>query len=196
MKLHEIYPEYGLNESISDINLDQAYELFKKTYEHSTGTSWSKEKFMRRASNWSFYGNESGYVAVRIQQSGYYKLVGAAGNPRGILAGLKELLDQNLPVWGMISGEMVPMAKKVGFIIPPAFAIKTILKFIPSHAFGGSMKVNDDGSVTIDYDDVGSATKYFIGTKPYFKAMIFQLKDRAVDLPSKLALKAISSSVN
>ena len=58
MKLQELFEQ-------ENIDLDRAYELFTASYQKGTGTSWSKAKFMQRASNWTFYGDNDGYVAVR-----------------------------------------------------------------------------------------------------------------------------------
>ena len=47
--------------------------------------------------------------------------------------------------------------------------IKSIISAVPSSVFGGvTPKVSSDGGITLDYDDVGTTNKYFIGNKPYF----------------------------
>lgn len=167
---------YQLLESMSsyEMNMDKAYELFSKSYTESTGTSWSKEKFLSRARGWVFYGDDNGYVAVRPQRSGMKKLVGMAGDIRSILKGMDELIQEGGPVWGAVSAPLAKAAKKRGMIVPHLimggpFFIKTLIKTIPASVFGGhEPKVTSDGGITIEYDDVGAATKYLIGNKAYF----------------------------
>ena len=147
-----------------------------------------KDKFYSRAQNWLFFGDDNGFVAVRPQQSGLYKLVGVAGNVKSILDGLSELRSQNEPVWGMVSADIQKMAIKQGFKTPPSFLLKVLLKFIPSSVFGGAdFDINSDGSLTLKYDDVGDAKKYFIGNEEYFKKLksdiLPSLKDKMSTLP-------------
>ena len=168
-----------LKESFSaqDVDPDQLYNTFKKSYEDSTGTSWSRDKLFSRARDWKFFGDETGFVAIRQQRSGMKKLVAVAGNPRSILKGLDELAKEGGPIWGAVSEEMIPMAKRRGFIAPHqipggTFFIKMLMKAIPSYVFGGvEPVVGNDGSITLDYADVGSAKKYIIGNKEYFAFM-------------------------
>lgn len=166
-----------LTESIQNLDLDKAYEIFKQSYEQETGASWSKDKFLNRAYDWTFYGDETGFIAVRFQRSGLAKLVGAAGNPRGILKGIKELQAENKPVWGMASANIAAQLEKLGFIRPPAKMLKVIAKIIPKSVFGGvDYTVNTDGSLTFNYNDVGAATKYFVANKLYFISILDQIK--------------------
>lgn len=149
-------------------DLDKAYEIFSDTYIKSTGKTWSKDKFISRANAWLFYGDNDGFVTVRPQKSGYLKLTGMAGKPRSIIKGLKDLLATNKPIWGMVSSDILPMAIKQGFISPDKDQIEEILSNIPPSVFGGYHAIiNDDGSVTMDYSDIGLATKYFIANEKY-----------------------------
>ena len=186
MRVEELF------ESIGDIDLDKAYELFSASYNKHAGNAWSKEKFISRARNWEFYGDDKGYVAVRVQGSGLVKLVGVGGTPRSVVKGLKQIMDQHLPIWGMMSGELVPMAKKLGMIQPPAWVVKGMLKFIPPSVFGDApFTINDDGSITLQYSDVGEATKFFVGSKEYFKHMIGEFKSGAVKGANSLVIKPL-----
>jgi len=186
----------NLNEdgrSFSNLNSDEQeklFDLFKKSYEKSIGTSWTKDKFFGRARNWTFFGDDRGFVAVRQQNSGYYKLVGVGGELRGILSGLDELLSLNVPVWGMVSSDIQKMVLKKGFKTPPVFLLKVLLKFIPKSVFGGvDYEINSDGSLTLKYEDVGDARKYFIGNDAYFKelrkSVLPQIKDKVPAMVSK-----------
>ena len=177
--------------SYNNINLDQAYEIFKTSYDKSTGASWSKDKFIQRASHWKFYGDQDGYVAVRPQRSGMMKLNGVAGNPKSIVKGLKELLAENHPTWGMVSQDMLPMAHKIGFITPPAFVIKSLVKSIPASVFGADFDVNGDGSITLHYHDVGPSTKYFIANKQYFKQLLPRVSSSSTDNVTKYVVKTL-----
>jgi hypothetical protein len=177
--------------NISEEEQDKIYNIFKNSYEKSVGTSWTKEKFFGRAKNWIFFGDMDGFVAVRPQKSGFYKLVGVAGNGKSILRGVEELQSNNYPVWGMVSDDIHKMALKKGFKTPPSFLLKLLIKFIPNSVFGGvDFDVNSDGSITLKYSDVGDSRKYFIGNDEYFKKLkkdIFpSFKDKISNELSKL----------
>lgn len=189
MKLQELF------ESFDNIDLDKAYDIFKASYDKSTGAAWSKEKFIYKARNWKFYGDQNGYVAVRPQRSGMLKLNGVAGGTRSILKGLKELLAENHPTWGMVSSDMLPMAHKIGFITPPAFILKILVKSIPASVFGADFDMNNDGSITLHYHDVGPSTKYFIANKQYYKQILPQLASQATGLAAKTALSALEKLI-
>jgi hypothetical protein len=174
--------------SMTDEEQSKVFDVFKKSYEKSTGVSWDINKFRSRASNWVFFGDESGYVAVRPQASGLYKLVGVAGGPKGILSGLNELLSTGRPIWGMVSNDIQGMAVKKGFKTPPPMVMRVLLKFIPKSVFGGTdFELNSDGSVTMKYSDVGDAKKYFIANDAYFKKLksdiLPTMKDKLAELP-------------
>lgn len=187
MRLHEA-------ENLSPENQDRLYGAFAASYEKATGAAWSRDKFLSRARNWNFYGDETGYVAVRAQNSGMKKLVGVAGEPRGILKGLDELVAEGGPIWGAVSADIARMAKKRGMIVPHLMLggptlIKIIVKLIPASVFGGhEPEITNDGGLRIDYDDVGSATKFLIGNAAYFKAVMAMpdvqaMKDKIEAIP-------------
>lgn len=190
MKLIDLY------ENVNQLDMDRAYELFTASYQASTGASWSKEKFFQRASNWDFYGDSNGYIAVRPQRSGLVKLVGVGGSPRSIMKGMKEIMDKHLPIWGMMSSDLVPMAVKMGMIQPPTFVVKGMLKVIPRSVFGDvPFTINDDGSITLQYSDVGDARKYFVGSKEYFKHMISSFNNGAVSGINSLVVKPLIMAI-
>ena len=95
--------EEKLNESyhIRDVHdLQSFYNIFKTSYEKETGSSWGYDKLMSRARDWTFYGDEKGFVAVRVQASGMKKLVATAGDFRSVLKGFSELQSEGGPIWG------------------------------------------------------------------------------------------------
>jgi len=83
------------------------------------------------------------------------------------------LLEQRLPLWGAVSNDLAQMATKLGFIRPPVFMIKLLMKSVPPTVFGTeSLIVNSDGSVSVPYSDVGTVKKYFIVTPQYFYKLL------------------------
>jgi len=177
--LSELTESLVLSESrISDFDPDEIYNIFASSYTETTGSSWSKEKFLKRAANWTFYGDSTGFVAFREQASGMRKLVAVAGETTGVVKGLKQVVDEGKPVWGAVSEKLARAAKRFGFIAPHTYpggklVIQTIMSSIPASVFGGvKPSITKDGGVILDYDDVGSTTKYFIANKPYFKHII------------------------
>jgi hypothetical protein len=164
--------------SISEVRDPQKlYDVFKQSYTAETGKSWDQQKFESRASNWRFYGDENGYVAVRPQRSGMYKLVGVAGAPRSIVRGLDQLIAEDVPIWGAVSEPLALMARRKGFVAPHLHfggptLIKHVLSNVPDSVFGGiKPTINNDGSIELDYPDTGKATKYLIANKKYLKQL-------------------------
>lgn len=157
---------------------EKVYDLFSDSYMKSTGNSWSKDKFFSRASDWLFFGEKNkGFITVRRQRSGLNKLTGVAGDLKGVKLGIDELISTGEPIWGMADKKIVNvLEKKFNFIVPPAEIIKIMLPMIPKGVFGGAdYTINDDGSVTFHYNDVGDANKFFFGNEPYFSSLKMML---------------------
>jgi hypothetical protein len=160
--------EESPNEKRDREELEHRYELFKDAYEKATGTFWSYDKFKQRSQNWKFYGDHNGYVAIRLQASGYYKLVGAAGDFKSVMRGLNDLIKEDKPVWGMMTQDLVNiLVKRYGFYQPPKRIFKYLFKLIAPKTLSGA-KIDDDGGVIIDYEDTGKSKKYFVGNKKYY----------------------------
>lgn len=185
--------------TINEIDKDKAYELFRNSYEESTGYSWPREKFLSRARNWTFYGDETGYVAVRKQRSGPLKLVGSAGSIRGIYKGAIELKNSNEIVWGVVSEDIAKMCSKIGMVVlSESFAgrilIKTLINFIPPEVFGNNeVNVNSDGTFNYKTDDGKTMKKVFVCNKKYFTYLtgLPAVKKKLSEIP--MVSKLISS---
>lgn len=99
-------------------------------------------------------------------------MVGVGGDLKSILKGLNELNSLNKPIWGMVDDNIKKMIQKKGFKTPPVLILKLLLKIIPSSVFGGvDFKINSDGSITLNYSDVGEAKKYFVANDEYFNKL-------------------------
>ena len=186
-KYHDLSPE----------ERDDIYNVFKQSYEKSLGTSWDYSKFQGRTRNWLFFGDKEGFVTVRPQRSGLYKLTGVGGKLSSIKQGLEELKSTGNPVWGMaderISGIL---RRKFGFSTPPVFVLKMLLKIIPKGVFGGAdFDINDDGSLTLHYSDVGDAKKYFIANKQYYLELLKMMGSQAIKIP-KIAEFGMRTFIN
>lgn len=160
--------------TIDDTDPSALYSVFQGSYERATGASWDERKFRSRAQNWTFYGDEKGFVAVRQQRSGMKKLVAVAGERASIQKGMAELSAQGGPIWGAVTDQMARASKRYGFIAPhtypggPTF-IKMLVRLIPAEVFGAhTVTVANDGGIQIEYGDVGQTTKYLIGNPAYF----------------------------
>lgn len=184
------YSEYfmgTLNETMtpaSQMDMDKAFDVFDASYKKTTGKSWDKEKFISRAYNWVFFGDDKGYVAVRPQRGGMIKLVGVAGNPKSVLSGFREMTSHyaNTPIWGAVSLDIADMTVRVDanfkkLTVPGgvvgSMIFNVIKSKIPASVFGGAVikQANADGTITFDYPDVGEANKVLIGNKEYFEVL-------------------------
>ncbi len=172
-----------MNENIENLDLDQAFDVFQKSYQKATGKAWDKDKFIERAQNWEFFGDNSGFITVRIQRSGLVKLVGVAGNPKSVLRGINDLQSKygNKPIWGMVSLELAKMAEKKGMKVlrvENTWANRMLFSFfsrvIPSAVFGDAkiLGLNSDGTIKFQYGDIGETNKILIGNVHYFESLI------------------------
>jgi len=175
---------------LSDDEKEKVYDIFKTSYENSTGTSWDSNKFSSRANGWTFFGDKSsGFVVLRKQNSGMNKLTGVAGDLKAISMGISDINALNEPVWGMADKRISSiLTKKFNYYTPPAFILKLMMKKIPSSVFGDAQyEVNNDGSVTFKYSDVGDATKYFFANKQYYKQIYPTILDSLSGMSSMVA---------
>jgi hypothetical protein len=149
----------------------QIFNIFTQSYQKATGSSWDEGKFYSRASEWLFFGDPTGFVTVRPQKSGYYKLTGVAGNMKSILKALQELNTTHYPIWGMLTQELANiLVRRYGFRMPNRVESFIIGKLISNNVFGNvEHKRNPDGSITFNYKDVGESTKVFVGNREYYK---------------------------
>lgn len=162
--------------SSKEIDMNRAYEIFNQEYLQSTGKSWSKDKFLQRAVNWEFWGDDNGFVTTRNQNSGFVKLVGAAGSDKSKYKGFKELTQKKLPVWGMVDAKIAGLLKKLGYRGPnmvEKMAFKVLLKSGKMNSVLGDAKIisMDGDKLTLQYPDVGTVEKYFIGSPEYWERM-------------------------
>jgi hypothetical protein len=189
MKYGDFYSNlYETKYNSYQLNLVKTYDLFKNSYEKATGQTWTLEKFASRVRNWTFYGDDNGFVAVRFQKSNKVKLVGVAGSTKSIIRGFRELTSDNAgkPIWGAVNLQIANMIAKldsnyrvlklpggmIGFFL--FNAIKTI---IPTMSMGGAEITGSkpDGSITFKYRDVGETNKVLVGNKEYFDLLRNQI---------------------
>jgi hypothetical protein len=172
---------------VNSDNLDKTYNAFKDTYEKRTGKAWTKDKFTQRVGGWTMYGDHDGFVSTRQQASGPIKLVGSAGNLQGVKKGFQELLATGKPVWGMMDDKLAALSTRFGMVRPSPWVMRMVFKKImpkvaPALGVDASkVVINGDGSLTIDYPDVGKATKFLVGNKAYFD---FLLKEHGHAIPA------------
>lgn len=170
-----LYEERFTVNDLDQNELNKVFEIFKTSYERSTGSSWTESKFFDRAKLWVFYGDKNkGFVATRPQRSGPIKLTGVAGSPISAMRGMQELIDsEHKPIWGMASKNIVAKMSNFKFITPPAFLVKLMFKTIDPSVFGGiPMEIQSDGGVKFQYNDTGDAIKYFFANKSYYKWLL------------------------
>jgi hypothetical protein len=156
---------------LSSEEQDLLYNIFKLSYDKSVGKSWNRNKFDFKSNDSIFYGNKDGFITVR-NQNNIYKLMTVAGSLNGIFLGLDELINQNVPIWGMMEDRLARvLVSKYGFIIDKNLS-KSIFN-IPNLIFGNSRHdINYDGTITIFYDDVGASRKQFVCNRNYLNYLL------------------------
>jgi len=102
----------------------------------------------------------------------------------------------NVPIWGMMDDKLASiLQQRYGFIRPPKWLIKMSMKLIPASVFGGvDFDINPDGSISMKYTDVGTAQKFFVGNKQYFKFLLDNVFTQTTAVPL-IAVKALKKMI-
>ena len=150
-------------------------------------TPKSEHWFKSRGKNWIFFGNPEGYVAVRKQASGAYKLITVAGDKKIMLDALKELLNKHWPVWGSVSDVIARILQNPALGSAKFFQLDAQLTSmlynektgaitqgdsgIVKALFGSStLKDEGNGYLTITDEELGTPfSKVIVGNKEWLK---------------------------
>ena len=153
----------------TDLDFDEVYELFTRSYLNAVGSAQSREWFERHFWTWKFFGSRIGMVAVRFQDCGLVKLTGIAGAKLGIIKGLNDVLAMGKPVWSAVSHDMVAQACRAGFLSPPAWIMRAVLDKIGARITKGRLlQVHRDGSFSMNLSNIGIVRKSFVSNKSYY----------------------------
>ena len=188
-------------DELDDAGKQSLYDMFKVSYEKSTGKAWSQGLFRRRVENWTFYGSpekDAGVIAVRKQASGLNKLVSTSGNIFTVRAAIPLMLSDigSEPIWSLVSPDLVSLAEKqMKLLSAPSFIkkmisgslianllpvdkmvdtfIKAVIGSIPPSVFGGyDINILDDGGVEVEIAEIGKVKKYLVANEAYYKTML------------------------
>lgn len=184
-----------------ELDIERIYLLFTNSYRISTGRTQTREWFERHFWKWRFYGTMSGMVSVRFQRNDLIKLTGAAGTKLGIVKGLQDVLALQQPTWGAISEDMLRQSQKIGFVTPPAWIMRTILGKIGGKITKDRLvKINKNGSFSINLSNIGTVRKYFISNRIYYSWLLkhgpekFSAEWRQIPASVVLAMKTIAKN--
>jgi len=190
--LYNIKYSHVLNESFKYYDLskqeqDALYSNFRDSYQKAVGASWDQGKFESRAVAWTFFGDKTGGIAARKQNSGMYKLVATFGSPKSIIGAFTQMQVEvgRDPIWGVMTQNLAIMLEKRSggeFKQPPKLFVKTLIPRI-KNIFGDVVhSVEKDGGIVVD-TPAGLMTKYFIANKAYYTYMLDQMENRSDSLP-------------
>lgn len=161
------------HEMTQQANPQRMYDIFKKSYEENTGSAWGPEEFARKSRKWIYFGDENGFISLRPQESGLWKLVGAAGNMKSIIKAFRQLNAMPYPVWGVVTPEIKDIAKKASggnFTSAPEVVVRILAQKIPTGTLGGEInEIGQDGSLNITYQSAGDTVKFMVGNKNYWQ---------------------------
>jgi hypothetical protein len=157
-------------DSLTDEEKKYIFNLFKDSYLKSVGTYWSEEKFIKKTKDWLFFGDKiNGFIAAK-ENNGIFKLIISAGSLGSVINGINELLSLNKPVWGLSNDKLKNfLVKKFNFISPNKEEILKMKKLFSDEFLANKdYIINDDGTFTFNYDDVGVSNKYFVANDLFF----------------------------
>lgn len=177
---------------LSELDFDEIYELFTKSYLEAVGCAQPKEWFERHYCKWQFYGSRTGMVAVRFQNCGLIKLTGSAGNRCGVVRGLRDVMGMEQPVWTAVPKGLLPQLLKAGFIAPPAWVVREILEKVgPRITKHRLVEIHRDGSFSIRLSNIGVVRKSFVSDRRYYGWLLKEGPKRFAD-----EWRTIPNSVN
>lgn len=156
--------------NLTDEEKKYIFNLFKDSYLKSVGTHWSEEKFINKTKDWLFLGDKiNGFIAVK-EKNGIYKLIISAGSLSSIIEGINELISFNKPIWGLTNDKLKNfLVRKFNFISPNKEEINKIQNLLKNVLLSNKdFIINDDGTLTFNYDDVGISHKFLIGNDLFF----------------------------
>ena len=187
--------QFSLN-SLSDKDFETLYTNFYNSYTQSVGSALNRDDFIWKGSNWTFFGNINGGIALRAQNSGLYKLNACYGNPRDILNGIKEMQSTigNSSIWGAMTDNIAIMLEKATkhdgdkkFKRVPDTIAKHLTPYLTG-LFGSEVKANSDGTLEAKTPDGKSIQKVLIANKVYFKWLLSQAEENSDKLPIPKAI--------
>jgi len=175
MTFLEFYIHYTLmveSAPIPNMDLDKAYDVFRNEYIKSTGYSWPKETFISKAKHWTFYGNDTGWIAAKKNNNDYMKLVAMAGNMMRKTKTLRALVQTNVPLYGVCTANVVPFLSGAGMMPPPnKYALDAALQL---NILGDATFIDysDDGGIILNFPGIGKLTKYVMGTPAFWQKLL------------------------
>lgn len=200
---------------IALIDLKKMYaDAYRPTYMQVTGKAWTEGKFVSYAQNWTFYGDDTAYVAVRVQRNGAYKFVSIAADPSDpegnnkLKKAFSMVLSTHKPMWGLVSNRIATLSKRAGFeVLSPQMVTALFDKspsgnrpIIPNDVVtGSSMVVRNDGTISVDDNELGVLEpKVVIVNKLWYshtrKLVTELLKQLTMRIPSGTALDTASQA--
>lgn len=166
MKFKYYFDEQIIQENTDTSDINDLYDKFKNNHEEISGIMWDKKD----STDIQYFGDEHGYIAIQPQPSGLYKLIGAAGSHRSKIKGMEEIINQKLPVWGLVSKQIKNILLKIGFQEPDYREFKILYPHAQSIINNGTIKdITNDKGLKINYGGIGTVIKYFVGTSDYWK---------------------------
>jgi hypothetical protein len=179
-------------DSLSDMEQQRLFDVFKDSYEKATGASFDQDDFGWRAANWTFFGSPPddkspnapvGGIAIRKQMSNnMIKLVASFGDFRSVLRGFDEFKSKhgNDPTWSIVTLEVLKIVLKRDkeFISLPGVVVKAMEGAIKKISNGEVKSVSLDGSMQVN-TPAGIMKKFFICNKKYAGWLLDSIKDPA-----------------
>lgn len=184
---------------LSDEEADTLYQGFYDAYMKSVGASWDRYTFDVKASNWTFFGDVTGGVALRHQNSGLWKLNASYGLPRQVLRGLFEMQSTigDEPIWGAMTDDIAKMLEKATkgeFKKPPILLVKILLPYLKKAMGADAGQATSKGSIIVD-TPAGKMEKFFIANKAYYRELLNNsdkyLGDKGIPAPIRATLIAL-----
>lgn len=182
--------------SLTSEEADTLYQGFHDAYMKAVGASWDQYTFEVKASNWTFFGDITGGVALRHQRSGLWKLNASYGYPRQVLKGFFEMQSSigNEPIWGAMTDDLCALLEKASkgeFKRPPKLLVKILLPYLKKAMGADAGQATSKGSIIVD-TPAGKMEKFFIANKAYYKELLDNsdkyLGDKGIPTPIKNTL--------
>jgi hypothetical protein len=164
------------------VKIENAYQLFKKSYINATGGAWGKEKFIQKVKKWIMFGTPEGMIAVSKQADalGAIKVTACFGAPSGIVRGFDEFMSKahSEAVYALVDEKLSGyLTKHQDMNIIPPLLMRNFSKEILSLVFKGPPgEPNEKGGISFDIQGK-KAVKYLVGNQAFFTTLLENLPE-------------------
>jgi hypothetical protein len=161
----------------------QQYAMHAQSYQSAGHDAYPFNKYQQYATQgrtpWTFLGDKerTGYVTIKKVPDApveIYKMTATAGDKKGKLSGMAQILKSDKPIFGAVTEDLYQMCIKIGFHPLAPDEVRSLVQLGLIGGDVGKIDVGPNGELNIQHNVAGNVTKKMIGNGP-FKQLVDQM---------------------